>query len=1474
MDQPERVPETRTHNDGNPAGPEQEPSEWGETEFIGRYRVERELGRGGNGIVYLARDAALQRLVAIKVPFRRRLLRAQDVDAYLREARVIAQLDHPAIVPVYDFGREESGRCYIVSKFIEGRSLADVIRQSPLSYRESAELVAEVAEALHHAHCRGVIHRDVKPSNILVDTSGRPFLTDFGVALKEGDFSKPGALTGTLPYMSPEQARGEGHRLDGRSDIFSLCATFYEMLTGRRPFRAASPDQLLKRIAAADPRPPRQIQDDIPKELERICLKGLSKRVADRYPTARDLADDLRQCLMASALTPSAELVGKPTLPATPSAPSPATPSDTESDLSVKVLPRGLRPYDAGDADYFLHLLPGPRDREGLPESVRFWKHRIDPAQGTDRFTVGLIYGPSGCGKTSLVKAGLLPALPADVAVIYVEAATRTTETRLRTRLYERFPRLPEGLNLTDIMTALRREPELSEQRSVLIVLDQFEQWLHAGRGDGGLDLVGALRQCDGRRLQCLILVRDDFWLAASRFMRELEVPIVEGHNSAMVDLFDPRHAKRVLAGFGRALGCLPEPPQQLAKEHHAFLDQSVSALAEGGKVICVRLALFAEMMKSRPWVPATLKAIGGATGIGVTFLEETFASPAAPTKYRTHQAAVRRVLKTLLAEARIEIRGQARSRRQLLEASGYAQRPRDFDELVQILDQELRLLTPAEPEQINGEGASAIELPPEDQYYQLAHDYLVPAVREWVREKQKATRSGRAEIRLAERTRLWSAKPEPRQLPSFWEWLNIRLFTRPALWSGPERDLMRAAAKQHLRRGAALAVLVLAIAWGSMEAYARYHAASLVDRLIVADTADVPRVIEQMEPLRRWVDPRLRSAMAASRQGPPSSTDAKTLLHASLALLPSDAAQADYLRRRILAATPAELRIVRDALEAHRESLIEDAWRVVADLRGPRSARFRAACALAAWDTDSPRWPDHAPEVAGWLVSEAPPLLNEWIEILHPVREAMIPALRSLVAGTEDRNSHQHAVFALCEWLRHDAAALVDLNRSAHDAERSIVARRLREHGDLAIELLQRELAQTAAADASEAAKEAVARRQAAAALALVLLDRPEATWPLLAAGEDPRLRTYLIHGLAPAGVDPATVIRRLVASPDASVRKALLLALGKYDPGTLGRREREETARRLIEMYQEDPDSGIHAAARWLLRRWGREEELVRVETELRGRGPEGNRNWYHSREGHMMVIVRGPVSFWMGASPNEPDQRHEEKLHRQVIPATFAIAAMETTLAQFRRFRPDYDRHRQTPAELQCPVNRVNYDTAMAYCQWLSQQEGIAEDQMCYEVGPDGGLKPRPDCLTRTGYRLPTEFEWEYACRAGTRTYRHYGYSDELLGAYAWYFQNSLGRPHPVGLLMPNDFGLFDVYGNALEWCQNAYGTVPKHELGDGGLFRVVRGSSFLGEPSRLRSAERLGLHKDTPTVSNGFRVARTLDLSNPTRKGSPP
>jgi serine/threonine protein kinase len=268
---------------------------------IGRYRVAGELGGGTFGNVYLAHDHLMDRQVAIKVPSLRLLASQSARDQFLSEARSVARLQHEGIVRAHDFGQEANGSCYIVYEFIEGTNLAERIKREriavdPLAPDDAARIVAQVAEALHYAHLQGLVHRDIKPANILLDRQGKPRVTDFGLAVREEDLPKErGRLAGTLPYMSPEQVRREAHHIDGRADIYGLGVVLYELLCGRRPFAADTEDELEDQILHREAKPPRQIKDSIPAELERICLKALSKRVNERYTTGKDMADELRR---------------------------------------------------------------------------------------------------------------------------------------------------------------------------------------------------------------------------------------------------------------------------------------------------------------------------------------------------------------------------------------------------------------------------------------------------------------------------------------------------------------------------------------------------------------------------------------------------------------------------------------------------------------------------------------------------------------------------------------------------------------------------------------------------------------------------------------------------------------------------------------------------------------------------------------------------------------------------------------------------------------------------------------------------------------------------------------------------------------------------------------------------------------------------------------------------------------------------
>jgi PAS domain S-box-containing protein len=261
-----------------------------------RYQLLGTLGRGGLSAVYKALDSTLDRVVAVKVLAVPPAGGGVVLDRFQREARAMASLRHPNIVQIYEVGEWDS-RPYLVLEYCPGGTLAARLRSATLSAREAATLVEALACAVQHAHERGVLHRDIKPSNVLLDEGGGPKLTDFGLVLRSGDDSEPlteAAVVGTPAYMAPEQALGRPGAVTIATDVYGLGAVLYECLTGRPPFKAATALETLSQIARRPPVPPRQLQPGLPRELEAICLRCLAKDPRGRYPSAADLAADLR----------------------------------------------------------------------------------------------------------------------------------------------------------------------------------------------------------------------------------------------------------------------------------------------------------------------------------------------------------------------------------------------------------------------------------------------------------------------------------------------------------------------------------------------------------------------------------------------------------------------------------------------------------------------------------------------------------------------------------------------------------------------------------------------------------------------------------------------------------------------------------------------------------------------------------------------------------------------------------------------------------------------------------------------------------------------------------------------------------------------------------------------------------------------------------------------------------------------------
>ncbi len=1585
-------------------------------EWIDRFKVTRSLGGGGFGQVYLCYDDKLRRNVAIKVPRPDRLSSVAARELFLREARNVAALHHPAIVTLHDFG-EADGQCYLVYEFIDGLSLLGLMKEASLPQDLAARVLAPIAEALHHAHAEDVYHRDIKPANILLDRRQQPYLTDFGLAVHVQDLKRErGIVAGTPHYMAPEQVRGDVDQIDGRADIYSLGVVLYELLTGQRPFNGRNQREVYEQIlSAGEARPPCALNRAIRPDLQDICQKAMAKAVDARYRTAGEMAHELYQALTRSTQTATTLSLPMPAL-ALRSEPSSALPP-------APVLPKGLRSFGPEDKAFYLELLPGPRDRNRLPESVRFWKTRIESDDADLAFPVGLIYGPSGCGKSSLMKAGLIPQLARSIIPVYIEATRENTEATLLGQLCKRFPGLGEGTSLRTALARLRQNRGLARGSKLLIVCDQFEQWLHAHTHDmENAELTASLRQADGEHVQVILLVRSDFWMSISRFFECLKINLDRAHNTHSVDLFGESHAHHVLHLFGIAYGQLPAESGALSAEQADFLALAVRELSDEGEVIPVRLSLFAEMMKKRPWTRDEFKRIGGTGGIGRRFLEDAFGHP----ELRARKEPARAMLQALLPPPGADIKGPMRSRAELATACRLPVSAPAFVRLLESLRAE-SIITPADAPAVDNDGSVPTDVQ-EAAYYQLTHDFLVPSLREWLTEEKKTTRSGRAELRLIERAALWNTRPQARLLPSLWEYAEFQVLVPRRAWTEPQRRMMQSAGRHHFLRTCGILSAFLVAGWIAFETYGSVQAQSKLAELLAAEPADIQGKIKEIAPYRQWAEPSL------VRYAQEETTDLKKRRNASLALLSSDASQADFLCDCLLAGNPDEVTAIAAALKEHRPDTVARFWNILEDQKADAGNRLRAASALAHFDPESQRWQpvsndlvkklitEPLSSIAGWkkaLAAASPHLVAPLIEAARASRgselersvavdlladyardlpnmlaelvmsldvhdaAALLPALlkqeraaaaimtaelkRTLtpdwkdpplnpawavpsaklveaIAAAEgmlaerfafcqtmpleqflpltdalrpcgyrpicfrpysvsekvqvaavwtrdgrpwqlacdmsaeeirslDLNKHREGLIPLDvaayleappltkaglasppltitglasppltkgrqgglsagkerprmlyaalwaqpdtqtteaklyvdvpgsdspEWQKLEKAGFVprtqmdveidghvgrcaiwykpgivvenpfsgvgqdqtwyeshltpselltdvrltpgrldkattvefsavwctskeSISSEAHGLdpkEHRARCQQLHQEGyrPVAMSIVHtgadRRLMTASAWHKPvipDAAKEALAKKQARAAVTLFRLGQTDQLWSMLPFRSDPTLRTYVIHLFQPFGIDPQFLVRRLHVERDVSARRALLLALGEFPADLLPESARQTLIAELRQLFQQDPDPGIHSSVAWLLRRWGEENWLAQSETKLISSDPGAGRRWYVNGQGQTMAVIPGPVEFWMGSPGSEPERYAvEEDLHRARIPHSFAMATSEVTTAQFKRFLDANPQIRERMTRFlgkeHEPITHIAWGEAVQYCRWL--------------------------------------------------------------------------------------------------------------------------------------------------------------------------
>jgi formylglycine-generating enzyme required for sulfatase activity/tRNA A-37 threonylcarbamoyl transferase component Bud32 len=1360
-----------------------------------RYRVLRPHARGGLGEVFVARDGEIDREVALKEIQARYADDPESRARFLLEAQVTGGLEHPGVVPVYGLGTYADGRPFYAMRFIRGDSLKEAIerfhqaeqrgrpaREGRLELRQLLGRFLDTCNAVEYAHSRGVLHRDLKPGNVMVGKYGETLVVDWGLAKvldrpeaettegplrsASGDsgMTQTGATLGTPAFMSPEQAAGLVDVLGPPSDVYSLGATLYALLTGRPPFADADAGAVLRRVQRGEFPRPRQVNRRVAQALEAVCLKAMALRPEERYPSPKALA---------------------------------------------------------GDVEHWLADEPVAAYREPLSARLGRWVRRHQT----------LATGVGALLLTAVIALAVSTLLVGQAQQQTAQALAQEKDARGK----EKEARRQRAVAQVD--TLLNAEPE-----AVPALLDALEPTRE--------DVLPRLRQLwaeeerpglrRGRVGLALLPVEPDRvrdWLAAALLREE-----------------DPREMVLLRDGLAPHAAGLRETLWARAAERAASAEERFRAL--------VALAAFDakgkdwpdhadfaadQMLRSNPLHLGTWEQALRPVGVALV--------PPLAKVYREARSPERReAAATVLAD-------YAAGQPELLADLLLDADAKQFAVLLPVLRKDREQTVARMQRAVHGE--EFWDDPPPDPTWADPADGL--------RREVEA-----ADGLLAERWALCQTLPLGR-----WEEIADRLRRcgyRPVRlrpWPQQGKVLVAAVWARDGRPFRAETGL-------TADAVKEHDAALQKEGLSPADVAG-------------WRTPEGRR-------------------FAAVWVKPARAGEEGRLYADFLAA---QLKAAQDVFK--NDGFVPLTVQAVAEEDG--TTRF---CGVWGKGPAAPKdwlltW-DNLEDAHRGRVLLAEKLLVD--ASVTPARNAvnraglLLMAADPLGLAAAGRCGQSEDLFG----PRYASVWHADPQREAAEAHGLTVAAHLQRCRELAAQGYRP--ASLAVADDSgqtvtasvwhrsfppQERRERLARRQATAAVALLQLDAAEDAWPLYRHRPDPEARSQLVWRGGLLGLDPKRIVHRLDEEADVSARRALILALGEYTGEQLPAAVREPLTRKLLDWYRDDPDPGVHGAIEWLLRQpkedpearpldWGQAQTLRDIDTQLKRRDPDGVRRWYVNGQGQTLALVPGPVEFRMGAPPwDAAGIADNETPHRRRIPRSFALGTRAVTRKEFERFlqdRPDIAAElkqlgesvkRYSPAP-EGPMIEVTWYEAAQYCNWLSEQEGLPESEWCYpkHAAIKEGMKPYPDYLRRKGYRLPTEAEWEHACRAGTVTPRSYGASLELLPRYAWCVANSPEHAWPVGQKRPNDLGLFDVHGNTWTWCQDPGFYYPKqqdttaiedkedkNELKDT-EDRVLRGCSFNSQPSLIRSSFRSSNPPSDRNNSVGLRVARTYPTPDPSPK----
>jgi hypothetical protein len=895
----------------------------------------------------------------------------------------------------------------------------------------------------------------------------------------------------------------------------------------------------------------------------------------------------------------------------------------------------------------------------------------------------------------------------------------------------------------------------------------------------------------------------------------------------------------------------------------------------------------------------------------------EAFSSKYSKPEYRQHEDAAQKVLSQLLPPKGRDIKGVFKSQVELLNASGYSDRPEEFESLLNILDRRLRLISASTAGYVDPSDASSNR-----SNYQLTHDYLVPSIREWLTRNKRSTSRGRAELILDECTRFWTEKRDDKQLPSLFETFTIYSNVPSASWTGAQSEMMRASGKYHGSRALILFVYFFALStfgWIFRQNSLRHEQLDRAQQRIRQVFTIAPENIQELVNDPVWtpgvIEAYIKPIYSDSKSSKPA--DKKGRLHAEMLAVKHDPSRVESLKNEFLGSTDVVyLNPLIYVLGPYAQSLRPEMKALFKNPAAESQRRLRAATFLV-------QHPDGA-TVQDWTEREFAFLAEELLKsnaedqpairkLLAPISSRLLPAIEVHFSDpNQDAAIHVSAANAVKDFAKNDRGRIAELIASSNPSQFAILFPLIADEPNQAVfNQLTSIVADTSfSADSSLSETIRKGKRLATAAISLIRLGQYSRISPVFYTTDFPEALSQFVHLAKTEGVTGSQVLACLEASnyfhDNTNALYACLSLLGEYSLDEFPDVQKRRLVDRVSELYQRHPESKIHGITRWLLISWSKQyivesfesttipyaldRQWFQLAIDLPGideSGAQGTKKRFS-----YTFVVFPPGKYQLGSTDLlDPDRQQDETQYVAEIKTPFAVLDREITFEEILRFNrePFAQEMIKFQATPQDSAFFTTWFDSVAFCRWLGQQVGLKEIDQAYadpQSLPESQVQRDPTTkwaplnwpfdISKPGFRLPMESEWEISARGDSKSRFSFGGDTTLLRHYAWYDQNSGRHAHNPRELRPNLRGVYDAQGNVFEWChgwaRDDRPVVETDPVGpQTGGTRVDRGGGWYYGANQCRMSFQYG---DDPSLRGhnlGFRIAVTLDPSWIERSG---